>query len=553
MVKIRPELRDSTILLAGTRRPEEIRWIRGLHRVSRHLLIPGLVLTLSLPLIFVMAHGLILGGSDSWDHILSTRLSEYTLTTLLVLFLSGMMILLTALPAAWLVSRTDFPGRHVFEWALILPLAMPGYVMAYAWGDLAGISGPIQTCLRDSFSLTAREIWFPDLFTPAGLAFIFATTLYPYLYITARAAFLSQSQNQYDAARSLKAGHWQVFWRVGLPGAGPAILAGLTLAMMEAASDYGAADFLGVQTLGVGIVRAWSSFGEPASAARLALILIALAASLLLVSRYFLGKKSGADSAYGKRHPVRLHLSAGSACLVWAFLSALLLISFILPVSRLCWLLFEQGAGTRPIWPLIQNTLILGSLGAGLALAAALMAAINRSSPTLLRLTLLSGYATPGAVLGLGALLMLSTRSVPLSGAVALGLLCLVYMSRFTYAGLEPLLNRQRQVSAHLDAVARSLGSTGLHKLVHLDLPVLRPGLLAAGLILFVEILKELPATLLLRPFGWDTLAVRAHAYATDERLAEATLPSLLIVLAGLLPVILFSARLSAPLSDPER
>ena len=545
MANIRSRHKNYTILPAGTNLFAVQKVPLRLRTLGHTLLFLCFTLILLLPLLIAIWFGVTQGGSSSWQHIWDNRLVPYTATTLWVLSLTGVMILLIAVPAAWIIARTEFPGRSIFEWLLVLPLAMPGYVMAYAWGDLASVAGPLQSALRAQLDVSARDYWFPNVYSSGGLAFIFATTLYPYVYITARAAFLGQSQHLFEAARSLNAGRWSVFFRIGLPTAGPAILAGLTLALMEAAADYGAADFLGVPTLGVGIIRAWSSFGEPASAARLALILMALAASLLLISRYFIGNRTAASNARSKTSQTRWHLSTMHAGLVILTLSALLALAFWVPVSRLAWLFLEQGPGTRPLRPLIESTLLLGGLGTGLALLAALIAALARRHKMGVRLALLAGYATPGAVLGLGALLLLSTTGLPLAGGLAIGLLVLVYLSRFTYAGLEPLLNRQAQISPHLDEAARSLGSSGWHKFWRLDIPTLRPGLLAASLILFVEILKELPATLMLRPFGWDTLAVRAHAYATDERLAEATLPSLLIVAAGLIPVILISTRLS--------
>lgn len=537
-------LADGTSLSA---RPFLAELIRA---VGRYGLPAAFLLVLTLPLTFAVFFGASLGGTSTWDHILQNRLIPYSVTTLQVLAMSAFAIVLVAVPCAWLIARTDFAGRHFFEWALILPLAMPGYVMAYAWGDLAGVAGPLQAGLRETFQMSARDYWFPNIFSPTGLAFVFTTTLYPYVYISARAAFAGQSQHLFEAARSLGAGHWRLFIWIGLPIAGPAILAGLTLALMEASADYGAADFLGIPTLGVGIVRAWSSFGEPASAARLALVLMALAATLLLLSRWVLRGRDGATSARSQQHSHRWPLSRLHVVLVWLFLSTLLSLSFVLPVGRLVWLWLEQGGSNRSLWPPLQSTLILGSSGAALAVLAALYVALSATSRGVLRFALLSGYAAPGAVLGLGALLMLSAAGQSLSWAAGLSLLALVYACRFTYAGLEPLLYQQGQVSASIGYVARSLGSSGWHKFWTVDLPLLRPGLLAASLILFVEILKELPATLMLRPFGWDTLAVRAHAYATDERLAEATLPSLLIVAAGLLPVIWIATRFSR--TEPE-
>ncbi len=514
-----------------------------------HVVAGIIAIFIALPIAAAIWFGLSTGGGTAWDHILQNRLVPYTSTTLFVLTLTGIMIILIGVPAAWLVSTHTFPGRGIFEWVLILPLAMPGYVMAYAWADLAGVSGPLQTTLRDITGLTARDYWFPDLFTAPGLAFVFASTLFPYVYITARAAFSHQSLATLEVARSLGASPFQRFFRVALPVARPAILAGLALALMEAAADYGAADFLGVPTLGVGIVRAWSSYGEPATAARLALVLISISFAFIIVARALRGRAGSQQTTSRWLTPTRTPLNGAAKTLTVAGLSAIMLITFALPTGRLLWLSLEGARSPAPIFAPLMSSLTLGLLGTALAFACALgftLAARGANHLSwLARLVATAGYAAPGVVLGLGALFLLKATGQALTGGLALALLVWIYASRFAAAGTEPLSAALTRVPHSLDYATRSLGVTGLKRLRQVDLPLVRPGAFAASLILFVEILKELPATLMLRPFGWDTLAVRAHAYATDERLADATLPSLLITLAGLAPVILLSLRLS--------
>lgn len=504
---------------------------------------------LVIPVAAALWFGLVAGGGETWQHMLHNRLAPYTATTLIVLLLSGLFILLLAVPAAWLVSAFEFPGRRIFEWAMILPLAMPGYVMAYSWASLAGIAGPIQSSLRDLTGWSARDYWFPDLFTAPGLAFILASTLFPYVYITARAAFTNQSLATLEAARSLGTSGQKLFWNVALPSARPAIIAGLSLALMEAAADYGAADFLGIQTLGVGIVRAWSSFGEPATAARLALVLVSIAFMFFYLSSLVQGQATNQQTTSRWLTPTRKQLIPLNAALASLFCAAILTVAFILPLSRLLWLFLETGPGSAPILPPLLSSLMLGILGTTLAIVCAIVIIVGArqtgASTSIMRLSVAAGYAAPGAVLGLGALFLLMAFDQALSGTLALVLLVWIYASRFTSAGLEPMQAALGRAPQSLDHATRSLGVTGLKRIVSVDLPIVLPGILAGGLILCVEILKELPATLMLRPFGWDTLAVRAHAYASDERLAEATLPSLLITLAGLAPVLLLSWRLS--------
>ncbi|MDG1826376.1 MAG: iron ABC transporter permease [Henriciella sp.] len=523
-------------------------WDTG--RTARSVALPIIiVLFVSLPVILAIWFGATAGGSSAWDHIVQNRLAPYTFTTLSTLLLTALLILIIAVPSAWIVSMYEFSGRRIFEWALILPLAMPGYVMAYAWADFVGVSGPLQSTIREITGMGARDYWFPNIYSVPGLAFILATTLFPYVYITARAAFTTQSLATLEVAKSLGSSGIALFWRVARPAAQPAIIGGLALALMEAAADYGAADYLGIQTLGVGIIRAWSSFGEPATAARLALTLITIAFLFLICARFLQGKSGTQQTSVRWLTPSRTILTGTAAATPIIWCSMIVLLAFILPVGRLVWLFLETGPGAASIWPPLQSSIILGGAGALAAFICSLTYVLmTRHSQTLRmfsRLSASAGYAAPGVVLGLGALLLLKTTGFPLSGALALGLLIWVYASRFTAAGVEPLQAALDKAPKSLDLATRSLGSKGLDRLFRVDLPLIAPGAFAASLILFVEAIKELPATLMLRPFGWDTLSVRAHAYATDERLAEATLPSLLIVLAGLAPVLLLSWRLS--------
>lgn len=521
------------------------RWMPSYRSIPSVLII----VLVGLPVMAALYAGVAAGDGATWDHILQNRLLPYTLTTLLTLLIAALIMLALAVPAAWLISQYEFPGRVLFSWALILPLAMPGYVMAYAWADLMGVAGPLQNHIRSLTGLSARDYWFPNLFSTPGLAFILASTLFPYVYITARAAFSMQSLATLEAARSLGARATELFWRVALPVALPAILGGLCLALMEAAADYGAADFLGVQTLGVGIIRSWTSFGEPNTAARLALMLVLIAGVFLIAARWTQGGRGVQQTSARWLSPRRITLPFATAWAASLFCSLILLICFFAPMSRLIWLATETSTRTTDLLPLLQSTLLLGVFGTAMAFVAALIfTLVAKRSSTLrfgTRLIAAAGYAAPGAVLGLGALFILRETGQALSGTVAITLLVWIYVSRFTSAGVEPMQASLDRLPKNLDNAARSLGSRGVLHFFRIDLPLLTPGALAAGLILFVEILKELPATLMLRPFGWDTLAVKAHAYATDERLAQATLPSLLIVLAGLLPVLLLSWRLN--------
>ena len=501
------------------------------------------------PVLAALLTGLIGGGGDAWSHIVSTQLAGYTMTTLGVLALTTLFILLLAVPAAWFVSLFDFPGRGIFEWALILPLAAPGFVLAYAWADIMEVGGPVQSLLRDVTGLSARDYWFPNLYSIPGLSFVMACALFPYVYLTARAAFSNLSLCTIEAARSLGASQSRIFLNVILPAARPAIFAGLALALMETAADYGAASYLGVQTLSVGIFRAWHSFSEPAVAARLAFLLILIAFGLQLIERRARGRGGVQQTATRWRTPKRRKLSRRDGLLVMSACISILLLAFIFPVSRLVWVSLETGIGQKGIIRPFLNSITLAFAGSVLAFVFALAVVIgarqSRFSQLIGRMAAGAGYAAPGIVLALGALFILSWTGFSIAGPAALVFLVWIYASRFTAAGAEPMSAAFSRAPASLGNAARSLGANRFQRLMRVDLPVAMSGAAAASIILFVEMLKELPATLMLRPFNWDTLAVQAHAYASDERLAAATLPSLLITLAGLGPVILLSLQLT--------
>ncbi|KCZ52472.1 hypothetical protein HY29_04100 [Hyphomonas beringensis] len=510
-------------------------------------LLAGLII--AVPVIATLIAGLVFGGGDVWVHIRDTLLTGYTLGTLGTLALTAIMTLAIAVPAAWLVTMYRFPGRGLFEWLLILPLAAPGYVLAYAYADLMGLMGPFQMAIREATGLSARDYWFPDMRSLPGLAFVLTCALYPYVYLTARSAFVSQSVCALEAARSLGASSARRFWQVALPAARPAIAAGLALTLMEAAADYGAAEFLGVPTLTFGIVRAWQSFGDPSAASRLALILVVIVIALILTERHTRGRAGSQQSSTRWRTVSRTKLPIGAGLVASAFCGIVFLVAFFMPVSRLIWLSLESHDQIAPIGQALINTLILAGSGAALAFVLALTIALSARQSGLVagfaRIMASSGYAIPGAVLALGALLVMGQLGITLTGAWAIVALAWVYASRFTTSGAEPMVAALGRAPASMGYAAESLGASPLRRAVSVDLPVALSGAMAGALILFVESLKELPATLMLRPFNWDTLSVRANAYASDERLAAAALPSLLITLAGLLPVILLSWRLS--------
>lgn len=477
-------------------------------------------------------------------------LARYAADTAVLAVLVGAGAAALGAVAAWLVVMHRFPGRSLFEWALALPLAAPAYVLAYAYADLLDVAGPVQTWLRgaglDPDFLQVRSL--------PGAALILSAAFYPYVYLTARAAFLSQSVCALEAARTLGCSPREAFLRVALPLARPAIAAGAALAVMETLADYGAVTHLGVQTLTTGVVRAFTSYGSPEAAARLSLLLLGAAALLLWVERFGRRGETYGASSVRWRDLACTPLRPALAWSATAFCALLLTFALLLPAA---WLAVRAGqASPDPdrLFRAASTSLGLGAVGATATVVLALAIAFGTRShggwgawPA--RLASL-GYATPGAVIAIGllgpaALLWRSGGAPAASAGAALGLLLYAYSARLTAAALEPIDAGLTRVTPSMDRAARMLGETEAGALRRVHAPLARGALWTAGLLVFVDVLKELPATLILRPFNFDTLAVAAANYAADERLAQAAWPALLLVALAVGPVIVLSRRIA--------
>jgi iron(III) transport system permease protein len=474
----------------------------------------------------------------------SAVLSRYARDT--ALLAAGVAAGATALGtlAAWLVVMHRFPGRAVFQWALALPLAAPAYVLAYGWADFLDVAGPLRSALRgagvDGDWLQVRSL--------PGAILVLSFAFYPYVYLTARAAFLSQPTCSLDAARTLGCTHSGAFLRVALPLARPALAAGAALVVMETLADYGAVTYLGVQTLTTGVVRAFSSYGSAEAAARLSLVLLGAAALMLWLERR--GRSGQGYAARSSRGlaPVPLHGAAAWGASL--FCAALLTAALLLPAAWLA----VRGLQSPPDLPRLLRPALttLGLAGGGtlvtvtLALAIAFGARGRNAWPA--RLASL-GYATPGAVMAIGLLapaaLIWRTTPAAAGALTALALLLYAYAARLTAAALEPIDSGLTRVTPSMERAARTLGETEAGALRRVHLPVAKGALWTAALLVFVDVIKELPATLILRPFNFDTLAVAAHNYASDERLANAAWPALLLVLLAVGPVIFLSRRIA--------
>ena len=526
-----------------------------------------LALLLMLPVLSVFAAWLPWGDSSPQSgqillEMSRTVLPDYALTTLWLCLLVAAGVSLLGLSAAVAVTLFEFPGRRLLAWALLLPLAMPAYVVAYAYTDFLQYSGSLQNFLRLNLGLQGRV--FPEVRSLGGAAWVFTFTLYPYVYLLARTALGERSANLMEAARLLGAPLRRRILAVALPLARPAVAAGVALALMETLADFGVASYFGIQTFSAGIYKAWLAMDNRVAAAQLAALLLLLVALLLGLerraqSRLRFGQARGGRSDTLDARPLRLR--AAGIWLAWFVCGAPVLLGFVLPVLFMLRPLLADGH-SLPWGPFVGwaiNSLRLASISALLAVALALLLAFNlRRSPSLpakLAVQLVGlGYAVPGAVLVVGLLLPVGWLQTiyPHGGlayyltATSLGLVW-AYLVRFSAVALQSVQSAYARIPASLDDSARMLGNRDALLLRRVHWPLLQPSLAAAALLVFVDVMKELPATLVLRPFNSDTLAVVAYQLARDERLGEAALPALALVLVGLLPVLLLDRALGLP------
>jgi iron(III) transport system permease protein len=497
-----------------------------------------------------------------WAHLAATLLPEYIRNSLVLMLGVGAGTLLIGVSTAWLVTMCRFPGRAVFEWALLLPLAIPAYILAYAYTDFLQFAGPLQGALRSLTGWGPGDYWFPNIRSLGGAVLMLTLALYPYVFLLARAAFMEQSVSTLEASRSLGRGVWQSFFVVSLPLARPAIAAGVTLALMETLSDFGTVKFFGVVTFTTGIYRTWFGLGERVAAAQLAAFLLLFILVLIVLERT-LGRRprSQASSSRYRTLPGYSLRGPGAALAVAVCLLPILL-GFLLPAGIL--LELTLGNSSRALGPDVilygRNTLSLATITALLSLLVALALAYgkrmrpNAATRGSARLASI-GYAVPGSVIAVGVLIHLGwvdgrldtlmrsafgvSTGLLLTGSIA-GLV-FAYLVRFLTVSFGAVDASLSKITASMDDAARSLGNSSLGTLLRVHVPMLRGSLLAAALLVFVEVAKELPATLIVRPFNYDTLAVRVYRLASDERLTEAAGGALLIVLVGIVPVILLS------------
>jgi iron(III) transport system permease protein len=514
---------------------------------------------LALPVFFVVMS--FFGGfGDTWAHLAATALPRYVLNTALLLVLVTCGVVSIGVVSAWLVTAYRFPGRDVLEWALLLPLAMPAYVMAYAYTDWLQFAGSVQTALRSLTGWQAREYWFPEVRSLPGAAVMLSFALYPYVYIVARTAFHDLSRSAIEAGRLAGYGALGAFFRVAVPLARPAIAAGTALALMETLADFGTVSYFGIEVFTTGIFKAWLSMGDSVAAAQLSACLLGFVVLLLALERANRGRAAYHGPTPRRARPHRLR--GGGAVLALAACAAPVAFGFALPALLLGSLAWDETISAARLWALMANSFSIAALTAFIAVAAALVlayAARLTHNPLVEMGNRIAGlgYAVPGAVIAVGVLVPLGRLDNALAAwleqsfGMKPGLLLTGTVAALVYAYLVRLLAVSLQttnaglakITPNMDDAARSLGATPAAALARVHVPLLAPSLATAALLVFVDVLKELPATFALRPFNFDTLAVEAYNLAKDERLAEAAAPSLAIVAAGLLPVIYVSKR----------
>jgi iron(III) transport system permease protein len=521
---------------------------------------------LAFPLLAVVGN-VLQGGGGSFTHLATTVLPRYVGNTALLLGGVSWGVISIGVLSAWLVTAYQFPGRRVLEWALMLPLAMPAYVMAYAYTDWLQYAGPVQTLLRELTGWRAREYWFPEVRSLGGAAAMLSFALYPYVYLIARTAFLDLSRHAVEAGRLAGLTAWKSFFHVAVPLARPAIAAGTALALMETLADFGTVSYFAVDVFTTGIFKAWLSMGDSVAAAQLSSCLLAFVVVVLAIERASRGRAAYHGGAPRKRLPPQ-PLRGAAGALALAACAAPVVFGFLLPVGILLDLALRDPDlrwGSR-LFTLIGNST---SIAAITACAAVLLAAIMAYAGRLARGPLVAfanrvaslGYAIPGAVIAIGVLVPLGRLDNWLADLIeqAFGLrvgllltgtivaLVYAYLVRFLAIALQTVEAGLTKVRPSMDDAARSLGASPGATLLRVHAPLLASSFSAAALLVFVDVMKELPATFALRPFNFDTLAVEAYHLAKDERLAEAAVPSLVIVAVGLLPLLLVSRRLMRP------
>ena len=478
----------------------------------------------------------------------------------------GSITTIIGVSTAWLVTMCDFSFRKYFEWILLLPLAIPAYLLAYIYTDFFDVAGPVQQLIRNIFEIGARDYWFPDIRSRTGAIFIMSMAFYPYVYLLSRATFLEQSTSYMEAGRNLGYSTIQSFFKISLPLARPGIMAGLALVLMETLNDFGTVEYFGIQTFTTGIFRTWFGLGERVAAAQLSAFLLGFIVILLIIERYSRIKKVKEDQTSRFKRLQLFKLKGFKNSISVLICSTPILFGFVFPIILLLIMFLgnlDVALHQRFIRTMI-NTLTVGFLTAVIAIIVALLMAYSvrlnpiRSVRFMNRLASI-GYAIPGSVIAVGILIPFGkidslinevskgvfgfSPGLLLSGT--LFAMIFAYIVRFLAVSYNTVESSMQKITPNMDEAARGLGYSFFSILRRIHIPMMSSSLITGLLLVIVDVMKELPATLIIRPFNFDTLAVQVYRLASDERLAESSGAALAIVLVGLIPVLILSRSIS--------
>ena len=504
-------------------------------------------LIILLPLLALSYEGLSI-STDTFDFLVRNVLDDVLINSFIIAAMTSLGVLVVGVSTAWFISQYSFLGRRVLQWALFMPLAFPAYILAYVYTDFFDEAGQFSQFIKTA----GLEFFLPNLRTEAGASFILTFCLYPYVYLFARNGFLSGSKNQIESAKLLGAGSWSQFFTIALPAARPFIIVGLMLVIMETLADFGTMDYFGIRVFSTVIYDSWAGYGDITAAARLSLLLLSFVLLLVFMEKnqrgkmkFYSNEPANTQAVPSKHGNIAMSLFCAIPVLVGFIIPILIMLAMVLETVDM-----ELILQTLPyVWSTLFSALIAAVLGVVVAFC---LVAQKRHQPDSTKEMLFTfcgfGYALPGIILGLGLLLVSSFFSA--LGILVTGtfvFLILGYLIRFLNAALQGIEAGYEKISPSISEASQLMQRSGFDDLWHVKLPLLWPSMLSAALILAVEVIKELPLTLVLRPFDFDTLAVHTYNLASDERLAEAAFPALCIVIAGCIPVLLLQKLSRSP------
>lgn len=526
----------------------------------------GIALLVAIP-IFTVISNIFVSSGDVWSHLASTVLPDYIKNSLWLMVGVGTGVFVIGVGSAWLVTMCSFPGSKQFQWMLILPMAVPAYLLAYTYTDFLTYAGPLQSWLRSLTGWDYGDYWFPNIRSLWGAIVLMSLVFFPYVYLLTRAAFLEQSVSLLEAGRSLGASSTESFFKIALPLARPSIAAGMALALMETLNDFGTVDYFGVQTFTTGIYRTWFGLGERVAAAQLSAFLMLFILILILLERWSRNKMDTRQSGTGRYKQLTLYkLKDWKAWGSTLFCSIPVLFGFLIPLGILTEMMisnFDQAVDARFMQFSLNTILVAIIAGCTALLVALIMAYGTRLRPNLLTRSATKigsmGYAIPGSVIAVGILIPFGwtdnvvdswaretfgfSTGLLLSGSIFA--LVFAYVVRFLAVAFNTVEASLGNITSNMDEAAQGMGYSFGKTLRKIHIPMMSGSLFAAIMLVVVDVIKELPATLIVRPFNFDTLAVQVYRLASDERLAESSGAALAIVVVGLIPVIILSRSIA--------